>query len=85
MDLFTDYLHHAGNVAVYWNNILNVKVTRLISMNLTVNLIYDNDIKSINKDGTQGGPKVQLQEVMGIGLAYAFNNRKVTKPAAAAQ
>ena len=83
MDLFTDYLHHAGNVAVYWNNILNVKVTRLISMNLTVNLIYDNDIKSINKDGTQGGPKVQLQEVMGIGLAYAFNNRKVTKPAPA--
>jgi hypothetical protein len=52
-------------------------------MNLTVNLIYDNDIKSINKDGTQGGPKVQLQEVMGIGLAYAFNNRKITKPAPA--
>jgi hypothetical protein len=85
LDLFTDYLHKAGNVAVYWNNILAVKVTRLISMNLTVNLIYDNDIKSINKDGTQGGPKVQLQEVMGIGLAYAFNNRKVIKPAAPAQ
>ncbi|MDO6433824.1 DUF3078 domain-containing protein [Flavitalea sp. BT771] len=79
LDLFTDYLHKAGNVAVYWNNILAVKVTRLISMNLTVNLIYDNDIKSVNKDGTQGGPKVQLQEVMGIGLAYAFNNRKITK------
>ncbi len=81
MDLFADYLRNAGNVAVYWNNILNVKVTRLISMNLTVNLIYDNDIKSVNKDGTQGGPKVQLQEVMGIGLAYAFNNRKITRAA----
>jgi hypothetical protein len=85
LDLFTDYLHNAGNVAVYWNNILAVKVTRLISMNLTLNMIYDNDIKSIKSDGTQGGPKVQLQEVMGIGLAYAFNNRKVVKPAPAAQ
>lgn len=85
LDLFADYLHNAGNVAVYWNNILAVKVTRLISMNLTVNLIYDNDIKSVKSDGTQGGPKVQLQEVMGIGLAYAFNNRKANKPAAAAQ
>jgi len=85
LDLFADYLHNAGNVAVYWNNILAVKVTRLISMNLTVNLIYDNDIKSIKEDGTQGGPKVQLQEVMGIGLAYAFNNRKAAKPAPAAQ
>ena len=85
LDLFSDYLHNAGNVAVNWNNILAVKVTRLISMNLSVNLIYDNDIKSVKSDGTQGGPKVQLQEVMGIGLAYAFNNRKTVKPATPAQ
>lgn len=85
LDLFSDYLHHAGNVAVFWNNILAVKVTRLISMNLTLNMVYDNDIKSIKSDGTQGGPKVQLQEIMGIGLAYAFNNRKNVKPAAPAQ
>ncbi|MBN9382840.1 MAG: DUF3078 domain-containing protein [Chitinophagaceae bacterium] len=85
LDLFTDYLHKAGNVAVYWNNILAVKVTRLISMNLSVNMIYDNDIKSVKSDGTQGGPKVQLQEVMGIGLSYAFNNRNPVKPAAPTQ
>jgi hypothetical protein len=80
LDLFTDYLHHAGNVAVYWTNILDVKVTRLISMNLSVNMIYDNDIKSVKEDGTAGGPKPQIQEVLGIGLSYGFNNRK--KPAA---
>ena len=86
LDLFSDYLHHAGNVAVFWNNILAVKVTRFISMNLTLNMVYDNDIKSVKSDGTFDGPKVQLQEVMGIGLAYAFNNRKTAnKPAAPAQ
>ena len=81
LDLFSDYLHHAGNVAVNWNNMLAVKVTRLISMNLTVNLIYDNDIKSVDKNGNPGGPKVQLQEVMGIGFSYAFKNKKVLSPA----
>jgi len=80
LDLFTDYLHHAGNVAIYWTNILDVKVTRLISMNLTVNMIYDNDIKSVNSDGTVGGPKPQIQEVLGIGLSYGFNNRKKPAP-----
>ena len=85
MDLFTDYLHHAGNVAIYWTNILEVKVTRLISMNLSVNMIYDNDIKSVKSDGTVGGPKPQIQEVMGIGLAYGFNNKPKPKPAAPAQ
>jgi len=33
-------------------------------------MIYDNDIKSVKNDGTPGGPKPQIQELMGIGLAY---------------
>jgi hypothetical protein len=83
LDLFSDYLHNPANISVYWNNLLAVKVTKLISMTLTVNLIYDDNIKSVKEDGTFDGPKLQLQEVMGIGLAYTFNNRKVTKPAPA--
>jgi hypothetical protein len=80
LDLFSNYLHNPQNISVYWTNILAVKVTRLISMNLTVNMIYDNDIKSTNSDGTAGGPKIQLQEVMGIGLAYKFDNKKRMPP-----
>lgn len=85
LDMFTDYLHHAGNVAFYWTNTLDVKVTRLISMNLSVNMIYDNDIKSVKEDGTAGGPKPQIQELMGIGLAYGFNNRPKPKAVTPAQ
>jgi hypothetical protein len=76
LDLFSNYLHHPQDISLYMTNILNVKVTRLISMNLSVTMIYDNDIKSIKKDGTYGGPALQLQEIMGIGLAYKFDNRK---------
>ena len=80
LDLFSDYLQNPQNIAVNWTNILAVKVNRLISMNLTLNMIYDDNIKSVKSDGTAGGPKVQLQEVMGIGLAYKFDNRKRLPP-----
>ncbi|MHA4807959.1 DUF3078 domain-containing protein [Flavitalea flava] len=76
LDLFSNYLHNPQNISVYWTNILAVKVTRLISMNLSVDMIYDNDVKSVKSDGTAGGPKPQIKEVMGIGLAYKFDNRK---------
>src|SRR5882757_2268056 len=80
LDLFSNYLHNPQNIAVNWTNILAVKVNRLISMNLTVNMIYDNDVSSTKSDGTAGGPKVQIQEVMGIGLAYKFDNKKRMPP-----
>jgi len=82
LDMFSNYLHNPQNISLYWTNILAVKVTRLVSMNLSVDMIYDNDIKSVKSDGTPGGPKPQIKEVMGIGLAYKFDNikREPTKP-----
>ncbi|MBS1916178.1 MAG: DUF3078 domain-containing protein [Bacteroidetes bacterium] len=72
LDLFSNYLHNPQDISLYWTNILAVKVTKLISMSLTVNMIYDNDIKTVKDDGTPGGPKPQIQELIGIGLAYKF-------------
>ncbi|MBS1661124.1 MAG: DUF3078 domain-containing protein [Bacteroidetes bacterium] len=83
LDLFSDYLRRPQNITLYMTNILAVKVTRLISMSLSVTLIYDNDVKSVKSDGSVGGPALQLQEIMGIGFAYQFRNktRAPTKPA----
>ena len=61
---------------MYMTNIFNVKVTSIISMNLSLTLIYDNDIKSVKSDGTAGGPALQLQEILGVGLAYKFAKKK---------
>jgi hypothetical protein len=79
LDLFSDYTRTPQNIAVYMTNVLNVKVTSLISMLLSVNLIYDNNIKSVKDDGSPAGPALQLQETIGIGLAYKFA-KKVRKP-----
>lgn len=84
LDLFSDYLHHPQNIALYMTNVLNVKVTSIISINLALTLIYDDNIKSVKSNGTAGGPALQLQEVLGIGVAYKFakKTRKPTPPAA---
>ena len=79
MDLFSDYLNNPQNIAFYMTNVLNVKVTSLVSMMLSLTMIYDDRIKSVKPDGSYGGPAVQLQEVLGIGLAYKFA-KKVRKP-----
>ena len=79
LDLFSDYLDNPQNLALYMTNVLNVKVTALVSMNLNLTFIYDDRIKSVKADGSFGGPALQLQEVLGIGLAYKFA-KKARKP-----
>ncbi len=79
IDLFSDYLYHPQDVAFYMTNVMNVKVTSLMSMNLDVTLIYDDRIKSVKANGSYGGPAMQVQEVLGIGMAYKFA-KKVRKP-----
>ncbi len=72
LDLFSNYKHDPQNIDVYMTNILAVKVSKIITMNLSVNLIYDDDVKTVKKDGTPGGAALQLQEIMGIGFAFKF-------------
>ena len=50
-------------------NLLAVKITRIFSMTFALNLIYDNDVKQVKSDGTTGGAALQLQELLGIGIA----------------
>jgi Protein of unknown function (DUF3078) len=72
LDLFSNYLHNPQDISVYWTNLLAVKVTKLIAITITLNVIYDNDIKTVKSDGTAGGPAPQIQEVMGLGLSLKF-------------
>ncbi len=69
LDLFSNYLHDPQDVDINLTNVLAVKVTGILTMTLSFNLIYDNDIKSVKDDGTTGGASAQLQELLGIGLS----------------
>lgn len=77
LDLFSNYLDNPQNIDVYWEVILDLKVNKFISAQLTTNLIYDDDVL-IPYDSTGDGvldssrPNVQFKELIGIGLAVDF-------------
>ena len=73
--LYSDYLNHFGNIDVDWQTLLDLVVNQYVKANIGFNLIYDDDIKA--KKETNGeqiitGPKVQLKQMLGIGLEYNF-------------
>lgn len=71
LTLFSAYNNNFGNVDVNWDTTLAFKVNKYISANFAVNLVYDDDIKNV-KNGVQEGPKLQVRQVFGLGLAYSF-------------
>lgn len=62
--LYADYIRKFGNVDVAYQGLLDLKVNRFVSAQVSVNLLYDDDqIK-----------KVQVKQTLGIGFNYKFNN-----------
>ena len=70
-DFFSNYLEDAKNVDVRWDVMLNMKVNKWFSANISTNMIYDNDTKIAQKDGTKG-PCLQFKEVLGVGFQVNF-------------
>lgn len=81
LSLYTDYLNKFGNVDIDYDTKLDLVVNAYVKANIGVHLIYDDDIKT-KKDvvdpatGTttqvNDGPRMQLRQVLGVGLVYAF-------------
>ncbi|MFI5124953.1 MAG: DUF3078 domain-containing protein, partial [Chitinophagales bacterium] len=69
LDLFSNYGHKPQDVDIAMTNLILVKITSIFSMSFALNLIYDNDVKRVKSDGTTGGAAMQLQELLGIGIA----------------
>jgi len=75
LTLFTDYFHNFGNIDVDWAFLADLKVNQYVKANIGLNLIYDEDIDVIKEENgvkINEGAKVQLKQVLGIGLEYTF-------------
>lgn len=75
LSLYTDYLNNFGNIDVDWQILMEMTVNEYVKANLGTHLVYDDDIKAKEEiDGEQVtvGPKVQLKQILGIGLTYTF-------------
>jgi len=64
--VFSNYLDHPERLVLSYGGILNMKVNKYVSTNITLDLLYDhNQIK-----------KTQLKQTLGIGFAYNVDNGK---------
>jgi hypothetical protein len=75
--LYSDYLNKYGNVDINWELNFDLTVNKHITANVGSHVIYDDDVKhkeDINEDGNlvAVGPKIQLKQLLGVGLFYSF-------------
>jgi hypothetical protein len=75
LSLYSDYINKFGNIDVDWQFQLELVVNEYVKGTIGTHLIYDDDIKAKEEvDGEQItiGPKLQLKQMLGIGLVYNF-------------
>lgn len=71
--LFAPY-EDQRHIDVNFDLFLNFKVNKYITTNFTLQAIYDHDIKI--DDGDSVGPRLQLRNILNIGLTYNFGEKK---------
>lgn len=75
ISLYSDYLNNFGNIDIDWQLQLNMTINEYVRANIGTHIIYDDDIKAKEEiDGEQivVGPKLQLKQLLGIGIVYTF-------------
>jgi hypothetical protein len=81
--LFNNYIDenisNRKNIDVSWETMINIKAGKYLTTSIFVHLVYDNDIDIPTYETINGvetvvgeGPKLQLKEVLGLGLSYKF-------------
>lgn len=66
--LYSDYLNKYGNIDFDWEMRLDLKVNKYVKANIGTHILYDDDVK----DEENTGPKIQLKQLLGVGLTYSF-------------
>lgn len=62
--VFSNYLDHPERLVLGYGGILNMKINKYVSSNITLDLLYDhNQIK-----------KTQMKQTLGVGFAYNIDN-----------
>ncbi|MFM1753498.1 MAG: hypothetical protein RLZZ236_437 [Bacteroidota bacterium] len=73
--LYSDYINNFGNIDVDYDFILDLVVNQYVRATIGARIIYDDDIKAKEEvDGKQVtvGPKLQIRQMLGVGLVYTF-------------
>lgn len=71
LTLFSDYLHNPQNIQVYWDVDASLKLSKIFTISLRTNLIYDDNIRIKDANGVEA-PRVQFKEVLSLALTYTI-------------
>jgi Protein of unknown function (DUF3078) len=58
LDLFSNYKRNPGNVDVFFTNLLSMKFNKWLGTNISLDLVYDDDVIK----------KTQIKEILGLGI-----------------
>ncbi|OIQ17672.1 MAG: hypothetical protein BM557_08260 [Flavobacterium sp. MedPE-SWcel] len=75
ISLYTDYINNFGNIDLDWQLQLDMTVNEYVKANIGLHIIYDDDIKAteeVDGETVQVGPKLQLKQMLGLGVTYSF-------------
>ncbi|RYE48812.1 MAG: DUF3078 domain-containing protein, partial [Sphingobacteriales bacterium] len=70
LDLFSNYKGKPKNVDLYFTNILNVKLSKVLSLTYSLDMIYDDDVRLFGPNAD--GARLQLKSLLGVGLLVKF-------------
>lgn len=68
---FTNYLKDPQNIDINWDVQLVMAINQWFATTIGTNMIYDNNTKILQKDGTKG-PRLQFKETLNVGFRATF-------------
>lgn len=71
LNLYSNYLKDPQNIDVNWEVQLNMAINQWFAAIISTNMIYDDNTKILQKDGSKG-PRLQFKEALGIGFQVRF-------------
>jgi len=71
LELFSDYLNHPENIDVNWQVLIGLKVNGWLNVDLSTELLYDDDVMITDKNGNTG-PRTQFKEMLMLSIGFAF-------------
>lgn len=70
LDLYSNYLEEPKNIDLYWTNLINMKLTKALSLTYSLDMIYDDDVRLFGPNNES--PAAQIKSMLGLGLMVKF-------------
>jgi len=70
LDLYSNYLDEPKNIDLYWTNLINMKLTRYLTLTYSLDLIYDDDARLFGPNNES--PATQIKSMLGLGFLVKF-------------